>query len=228
MYKYTYLILALVFLTPVIATYIRRPDLRKVILLLSLPGGIAGLIVEYWYFQDYWRPPSLRGVAKVSLEDFLFGIAATCLGAVIYKVVYNIRHAENPYPTRFKLFILYIILGILCMVFFNGTLGINSIFVSSAVSLSASLAIVLLRKDLIIPSLKSGALLAVFAFLVYLLLFDWIAPAYWDKYWLLNNSRYGIKIFGSIPVTELLWYFSWGTLAGTLYEFITGKSLKQI
>jgi len=55
------------------------------------------------------------------------------------------------------------------------------------------------------------------------LLFNFISPGYWDKYWLLANTAFGIKIIGNIPVTELLWYFSWSCLAGIAYDFYHGN-----
>lgn len=62
--------LAILFLVPVAVIYSVRTELRQMILRLSFVGGFMGLIAEYWYFKDYWRPPNLLGVTRVSIEDF--------------------------------------------------------------------------------------------------------------------------------------------------------------
>lgn len=225
--KYIYLILAIAFLIPVTVIYFIRIDLRQMIKILFFIGGPMGLIAEYWHFQDYWRPPTLSGLAKVSIEDYLFGASVVCLGAVIYKFVYKMKYLNNAYPKRYKFLLVYIVLGYACMIIFNSWLHINSIFVSSILFLIITICMIMLRSDLLVQSLMSGVLLTVFALLVYVILFNLLSPHYWDKYWLLSNTKYGTTLFGNIPLTELFWYFSWGCLAGIVYDFTTGSGLRK-
>lgn len=225
--RYIYLILAVMFLAPLSVIYFVRTDLRQMIKRLFFIGGFMGIIAEYWYFKDYWRPPTLLGVAKVSIEDFLFGVSAVCLGAVLYKFVYKIKYTDSMYPKRYKLLCAYFVLGYGSMIIFNGMLHINSIFVSYFIFLIISAWMISLRKDLLVPSLMSGVLLTLFALVVYVILFDLLSPHYWGSYWLLVHTRYGVKLFGNIPLTELFWYFSWGCLAGIAYDFTTGNGLNR-
>lgn len=114
------------------------------------------------------------------------------------------------------------------MIIFNGFFHINSIFVSSFAFLIIASWMILLRKDLFVPSLLSGLLFTLFALLIYVILFDLLSPNFWNNYWLLENTKYGIKVLGNIPLTELFWYFSWGCLAGIAYDFTMGKGLNNL
>ena len=219
--------LAILFLIPVAVIYSVRTELRQTVNRLFFVGGFMGLVAEYWYFQDYWRPPTLLGVARISVEDFLFGVGAVCLGSVIYKFVFRVKYLDSIYPKRYVLLCIYFVLGYSSMIIFNGLLNINSIFVSSIAFLVIAGWMILLRKDLLVPSLLSGLLLSLFALMVYLILFDMLSPNFWDNYWLLSNTKYGIKILGNVPLTELLWYFSWGCLAGIAYDFTFGKGFNK-
>jgi hypothetical protein len=105
-------------------------------------------------------------------------------------------------------------------------LGVNSIVVSSAAFVVSAAAMATMRRDLLRPALESGALVVAAALPLYVLLFDVVAPAYWDRYWLLPHTKLGVMVLGNIPVTEIVWYASWGALAGIAYEFTTGRSLR--
>ncbi len=225
--KFIFLLLTLLFVAPLAVVYLIRNDLRKMIIKSSIAGGLAGLISEYWYFQDYWRPPSLLGQSRISVEDFLFGFGVTGLAVVGYKFLAKRQLESGKYPKHHALFGGMFLVGIISMLVFNGALHINSILVSSLAFLAFSALILILRKDLLISCVMSGLLVAGFAFLAYLFLFGLLSPHYWDRYWLLAGTKFGIKLFGSVPLTELLWYFSWGSLAGISYEFVSGKGFRK-
>ena len=114
------------------------------------------------------------------------------------------------------------VLGTILLLIFNNGLGINSIFVSSFAFILLSIAMVAIRKDLLIPSIVSGILTLLIITPIYGIIFNYISPEYWNSYWLLSETKFGLTIFGNIPVTELLWYFSWGCLAGIGYDFASG------
>src|SRR5258706_14284145 len=84
MERYIYLLLVLLLLAALTSMLWARRDLRNMGLSVGLAGGLAGLISEIWFFRDYWRPPTLLGVAHISPEDFLFGFAIGALAAVVY------------------------------------------------------------------------------------------------------------------------------------------------
>ncbi len=193
----------------------------NILLKVSAIGGLAGLISEMWYFNDYWRPPTLLGNSKISIEDFLFGFSFTGIAALVYKVIVRKRPIQA--KSRKKLFLLFFIIGFLSLLLFSNLLKINSIFVSSIAFLAFSMLMVLLRKDLIIQAVMSGLLSLAIIIPVYIFLFDVLSPHYWSNYWLLSNTIFGMKILGNIPLTELLWYFSWGCFAGIAFDFYHGR-----
>lgn len=220
--KYAYLFIAVLLSIPWTVFFLRRPDLRRKILKASTLGGFAGLIAEFWYFRDYWQPPSLLGRASVSPEDFLFGFFITGISVSVYDIVFRTTHSGGE-KKRKKFFAFLFALGVVSLLLFNNWLGFNSIFVSSFAFVIFALAMILLRKDLWIPSLISGMLTVLFIIPIYAIIFNLMFPAFWDKYGLLSGSVYGTAILGHIPVTELLWYFAWGSLAGIAYDFASGK-----
>lgn len=192
---------------------------------VSLVGGAAGLVSELWYFRDYWRPPTLAGVARPSAEDVLFGFAVTGVAFAAHKVVF--RRALVPGGLRrYPVAAVLGLAGLAALVVCTLALGMNSIFVSSVGFLVSAGVMVAMRPDLLRPALGSAALLVAAMLPVYLLLFDVVSPAYWDRYWLLRHTTWGVMVLGNVPVTEIVWYASWGALAGIAYEFTTGRSLR--
>ncbi len=223
MEKYIYLLLSLsVFLT---AMYIfwRRTDLRSLLLKMFFLGSILGPLSELWYFQDYWRPQSLFGRAVVSLEDVLFGAGVVGLGSTLYLVILRKKIGKVLYPTRDKTFLFFFLVGFFSLIYFTNYLHINSIFVSSFTMVAITFIMVFMRKDLLSPSLLSGLFLMLYISPIYIFLFDFISPHYAEKYWLITGG----DILG-IPLTEFLWYFSWGSFSGIAYQFLSGKAYKEI
>ena len=79
------------------------------------------------------------------------------------------------------------------------------------------------RTDLLKEAFFSGLFVLIILFAVYHILFNLIFLDFWDKCWLLANTKYGITIYGNIPLTEMIWYFTWGSFSGVAYNFASGK-----
>lgn len=220
--QFIYLFISVFLCVPWLIFFRSRPDLRRKMLKASVMGGLAGLIAEFWYFRDYWRPPSSVGLATVSPEDFLFGFFITGLAVSVYDVVFR-RTFSNGEQRRKKHFAFLFLTGIGALFLFNNWLGFNSIFVSSIAFIIFSVIMASIRKDLWIPLLVSGILTLLIIIPVYAIIFNLISPTYWDSYGLLSGTPYGATVLGNVPLTELLWYFSWGCMAGIAYDFASGK-----
>lgn len=219
---YVYLLAALPFFVLSMVFFVIRPDLRGLIIKAGLLGGVAGLLSEYWYFKDYWQPPSLRGLAAVSVEDFVFGFGVTAVAASVYKVMTHAGLVKKDKPALNQLMV-FMAGGLGLLVIFNNWLGLNSIFVSSAIFLGIAMVILVQRKDLLKQAVFTAVVLVCFATLVYLPLFNILAPDYLRDYFLLDSHVFNPSIFGAMPVFEIMWYFSWGFLAGILYDFVSGS-----
>jgi lycopene cyclase-like protein len=192
---------------------------------VSLVGAGAGLVSELWYFRDYWRPPVLGGVARPSVEDALFGFAVAGVAFAAHKVAFR-RELAPGAPRRYPVAAGLGLAGLAALVACTLVLGMNSIFVTSAAFVLSAGVMVAMRPDLLRPALESAALLVAAMLPIYLALFDAVSPAYWNRYWLLRDTRWGVLVLGNIPLTEILWYASWGALAGIAYEFTTGRTLR--
>lgn len=224
--RLVFLLMSLALLALWLCLWALRADLRSAMLKVSLVGGAAGLVAELWYFRDYWRPPVLAGVARPSPEDALFGFAVTGVAFAAHKTAFRRAMAPGA-PRRYPLAAGLGLAGLAALV--AGTAaGMNSIFVSSAAFVACAAVMATLRRDLIRPAAESAALLVAAMLPIYLILFDVVSPAYWDRYWLLRHTSWGVLILGNIPVTEILWYASWGALAGIIYEFTTGRVLRPL
>ena len=227
MEKYIYLFGCILLLSIWIFIFLLRKDLRKKMIEISVFGGVFGPIAEIWYFADYWRPPSLMGIAKVSIEDVLFGFAITGICASLYYFIFNKKQKNKTRSISIFEFlfnprlILFVAAIIFLMIILNNLLKINSIFASSFIFLISSFYIMLKRKDLIKVSLTTSLFLPILILPIYHLILNLIiTPDFFEKYWLLNNTVWDIKVLGNIPVTELIWYFAAGAFFSILYEFV--------
>ena len=225
--RFVFLLMGLALLAVWLGLWAARADLRSAMLKVSLVGAVAGVVAELWYFRDYWRPPTLAGIARASPEDALFGFVVTGIGFAAHKVVS--RRAMTPgAPRRYPVSAGLLLAGLAALIAGTGLAGMNSIFVTSAAFVACAAVMAALRRDLLRPALESAVLVVAAMLPVYLLLFDVLSPAYWDRYWLLRHTSWGVLVLGNVPVTEILWYASWGALAGIAYEFTTGRLLRPL
>lgn len=225
MEQYAYLLLDIGALLPLAVIYIKRASLRRSIIRIGLIGGIAGLVAELFYLRDYWRPVGIIPNFPTLIEDFMFGFAITALSAVLYGYISNKTLKRTLEPRR-KAFVGLFIFGLLAMLICNVWLGGASIIVSSAVFIVISVYILMQRRDLIHPALVTSTLVTLYMFLVYIIVFYLLQPDWWNQHWLLQGTALDIKIWGSIPLTEMLWYASWALLASILSPYLRGKVYK--
>lgn len=226
MTTYAYLMLSFLMFIPWIFIFKKRKDLRRRMLRAGFFAVPFGWVSEIWYFEDYWKPPTTAGVGQFSIEDALSAFFIVSLSITLFDVFFtskNIKDQEKRVPS----FIFLLILGLSLMGIFSSWLKFNSIFVTGFSCYFVTAIILIMRPDLWIPAILSGILNSILFIIIYLILFNLIFPNFWESYWLLNNTKYNITVLGNIPLTEILWYNSWGTLAGCLYDFAGGYS-KQL
>ena len=225
--RYVFLLLGLALLAYWVGVWVVRPDLRGPLVRISLVGAAAGLVSELWYFRDYWRPPTILDATGrlgwPSPEDALFGFTVAGVAFAANKVVFRRRLAEGA-PRRYPQTAALALAGLGALLVGTNLLGVNSILVSSGAFVAAALVMAAIRPDLLRQALEAGLLLPAVVLPVYVVLFDVLAPRYWDRYWLLHGTALGVTVLGEIPVTEILWYTTWGLFAGIAYEFTTGRT----
>ncbi len=221
--RYIYLLLDLYLLVLVGIIAWKRKDLRLLIIKSGIAGGILGLLSEFWYFKDYWTPPSSLGIAVYSPEDFFFGFAIAALAATLYPFLF--RKSLERMGENHKIFVILVSL-IGAILFFFGTqiLTLNSVFVSELLFLLFALAIIRQRTELFIPSIVSGLSLLILIIPIYTILFHYVSPHYVSEYFIVSRSSQTLLI-GGVPSVEWFWYFCWGCFASIGYEFYSGKRL---
>lgn len=220
MERYAYSLLGLYFLGWWLAAYISRRDLRHLLLRTGVIGAVAGILSEYWHLKDYWHPPTII-IGFTVPEDMLAGFAVAGFSAVLFNMFFQ-REEEYRVPPRLFLFLIFFLLGVGGMLLFVNTLGFNSIVTSSLLFLLFACTMVWMRRDLLWPALATGLLLTLIAIPLYFVLFGLFAEHWWEHTWLLQEKRLGVILWKGTPATELLWYFSWGCLAGVLPGFVRG------
>jgi len=217
---YTFPIALVFFFIPWLIIYIKRKDLRR---RMRLSGAIMTpvTLMEYWCLKDYWNPPGPYFLSYISIENILFFFLVTGLGVTVFDFIFKRKNLklEN---RKVKLIYMYVILILLSLVLFTSILKFNSIMVISIFTILYTLFLLTIRKDLAFVSLISGVIITLLFILIYSVLFNFLFPEYWDKYWLLNHTNLGLKLLGNIPATELLWAFSWGSFSGVAYDFAAG------
>ncbi len=223
-FKYAYLILDIPFFVIWVLFFLLSKETRKEQLIMSVLFIPAGPLSELLYFSDYWAPASVFsfsiGPVIVYIEDLIFAFALGGVGSVIYEAIFSKILSVPKGSVHYVIAIPLIILvgGLVTVSLF--LLGVNSIFATSLGFIVAALLIVSQRKDLFIDSLLSGVLITVIMFIAYGVLIVFIPNTneLIRQGWLLYGTQFDIRILG-IPLTEMMWYFTWGMVAGPLYEF---------
>lgn len=220
-YQYAYLIGDLAIGFPVwLLLFLLRRDLQHKMLVFGLMGAIAGPISEFFYLKDYWHPLTFNGW-PIGIEDVLFGFFAGGIGSVMYEEIFAKHFIKRHKRTEHWIFFIFPLIAVLLFSFDKifPAWRINSIYASAIAFFATAAIIIYKRKDLFIDAFISGIFAGLFFFCGYLLLLN-IFPHIFEKMWLLKNIS-GIRI-ATIPMEELLWAFTFGLMAGPLYEFYAG------
>lgn len=194
---------------------------------ISFAVGVLGFIAEFWYLKDYWSIPILIGVEPFSIDDFLCGFAVGGISTGIYDFLFKKRNVPGVKNYK-KMCVFLLLFGLGSLILFTNILGYLSILVSISAFLVSALVMYYFRRDLIKPSIITAITITLIMIPIYVILFDVIFVDFWDKYWLLNNTPYGIKVLGNVPLTELVWYFAVGLFLGGAYEFYKGNKKEDI
>ena len=212
------------FLAVWVVVYFISPATRMRQLRTSSLRMFGGPLVEILYFQDYWNPESILsfslGPFRILLEDFMFGFAFSGVASVLYQIVFR-RTMVEAGPVHAKRTFYRDVVGILLVCGLLFFWGVNSIYVTAIGFCLATLSIVCRRPDLAIPSFLNGFLVFGFVFCAYLVGFysvtnsEEVLRTWWFLY---QDSALGHRFLG-LPITELVWAFAYGTLAGSLFAF---------
>ncbi len=223
-YQYAYLIGDLVLGLPVWALlFYSRKDLRRQMLLSGILLGLLSVVTEHWYW-DYWYPEGLN-LWRMALGDFCYGFFPGAIACVVYKGIRGENSSKIPNERRSGWLVPLITLGA-CIFYIPLWFGVNSMYSTSLGFIAMASVMVYVRRDLLWPSLVSGAMLGLMTFLNYLIL-SAIFPGIIHAWWLFPANTSGITILG-VPAEELLFGIALGAAAGPAYEFFRGFGYKSV
>jgi hypothetical protein len=224
MHRYEYLIYSLIFLIAFIVLLLCRRDLAKSVVFACALGAFIGPLSEVLYYRDYWKPLTVLGRAVPSIEDVIFGIAVIGMSLLIYPVVFRKSLQPTGKKSSRRKGGLVLVTVAVAIIIVNLLLGINSVIATSIVCAIALVPMLNKRRDLIKPALWTGTMMAGFASVLYFVALGYIFTDSLKDAWLLNGKLLGILIFGSIPLTELIWFFP--AAAFLLTYHMTVRALK--
>ncbi len=195
---------------------------------VGLVGGLMGLIAEIWYFRDYWRPPTLFGKGVVGIEDFIIGFALFGIGGYIYSSFTNkeVVYSRKSKPINGEFTSMFLAACVSMSIFTFG-FGIHSGYVTFLTFFVLSLYIWIKRPDQIKLSIISAFATLAISLLIYFINFNILFPHFWDTYGMLNKPILRFKML-NIPLSEMLWHFSWAMLCSMFRGFRNGVYYKLV
>ncbi len=196
---------------------------RRRLVLISVVGLVAGPLAEVFYFYDYWRPPTAFGNGVVSLADMVAGFALAGVPAGLHYIWFPQKTAASAQP-QMGLFLGLLAIGVVALSIVTFATPVNSMLASPLLFLLATAVILSLRPDLVKPALVGGFVLLVLVLPIYCLLFNFVSPHFWQDYGLFGGTLIDVSVWG-IPLTELLWYATWGAVATIAHPFARGNVL---
>jgi len=221
---YEYLIGSLLFAAVWLVLYILRKDLRKKMIfasLLCMPLGLSEIFFVPWY----WNPHRLFNL-NPAIESLLFCFAVGGIASVLYEVVFkkHLRKArEKRIETKRHLYALAGVF-IFSMIFFSFIFKKDLIYTAIISMALGSVTIMISRKDLIKETVLGGFLFLIVYFSLLYLLNTLIFPDIIVRVWNLEHL-WGIT-FLKIPLEEILWAFTFGSLWAPIYEDLKGYAFK--
>lgn len=203
--------------------FVCYPQSRKMQLKLSLLAAPLGPIIECLYFRDYWYPLSILeihwGGFRILPEDLAFSFLYTGVTGVLAhitgKKVDDLQMKSPMQLVGVGLISIFLAIPILL-------LGLNSIFATSISFLLIAGFTSAKKKDSWKYGLFCGGATMAMTLTIYVISYysvsniEEILKSAWFLY---SHPVWGTRMF-NIPVTELFWSFSWGTMMGAVRNYL--------
>src|SRR3989344_6395340 len=219
-YRYSYLLMGLVFFVIWMILFLWRKDTRKEILIMSIIFGIGGPLGDILYTKDWWNPLTITNT-KIGFEAIFVGFMIGGIAAVIYEDIFKkkikIRKKIRKIKRKENINLL-LMLSLAFLLFFESfyLLNLNSLLSTVVALVVPTMIIYILRRDLIIDSLATGFLLVIVAIIVYSVV-EIFTPGRIVSFWHFKNVP-NIVIF-NLPLDDIILYFFSGLFICSLYGY---------
>lgn len=214
------------------ALYLVNKETRREQKILSLIGAVIGPFSEGFFSREFWLPhgilPIHLGHRTFLLEDMLFGAAIVGIAAVIFEVMFRTHQRKFKQSSKKIYEPPHMLLIFIAAFFLALSFGFNSIYASAFAFLATAVPLIFFRRDLFLNALFSGIAVLLILFGSYFVIFSLAVNigSLMKGAWLIYGTALGSTVVG-IPITQLIWGFSMGFLAGPLYEFVKGFRISK-
>ena len=227
--EYNFLVLCALFALPAATIFALRPDLRK-ILKVTIPASLPFAATEFLFYPSYWRPKFLFDLADrigFGIEDILFVISLGALTSTLYPFATR-RTTELPVQKRAaeiaRRAVIPLVTALVATALLHA-LGVRMIYGSCWIMAGVTTAVLILRRDLILPALAGAALTS----LVYgglCLVLAAIIPGVFELAW--NMAQFSNVFVLGVPLEELLYAASTGAVGTVFYPYVTGARFVRV
>ncbi|MFA5870278.1 MAG: lycopene cyclase domain-containing protein [Candidatus Paceibacterota bacterium] len=234
--KCAYFVLCTPFLAIwILLFFLANKETRRHQILRSIVGIFLGIFFETLYFSDYWFPQSVLFTSffsiPVFIEDAIFGFSVAGIGSTCYETLFSKKRTREKGISIVKKIFIAVTIGVViyCFsLFLIELIGINSIFATALSMFLFSCAALTKRVDLIRPAILTGAIFLLLLFSIYSggFLIFLNAEEILKNWWMLYNHPMGVRI-ANVPLSEIIWAWSFGFASPTLYSGATGVHFKN-
>lgn len=217
--KFTYLFYSCLFFIPWFLIFIKRKDLRKLMILNGLFALVLGSIINYFYWiKDWWQPHSITGT-RFYIEDLLLGFGSGGVSASLYLYVFNKKLVTSDLISKKRLFFFLALtaMGLIFFLILIHLLRMSSFMATLIVGSIVYLILAFLNKTLIKASIINSFLMFLLVIPIYMLAI-FVTPGFIEKTWMMNNLM-GIKFFG-VPIEDYIFYLITGAGSFFFYPFL--------
>jgi hypothetical protein len=222
--------LGLLFIWLVIYLSLKRKESKKEMLIVSLWTSLLGL-TEPLFVPSYWNPPSLFDLAQKTgfdIESIIFTFSVGGIAAVIYEVIFKIKHQPVSLKERLKSIhrLHYFFLSLAPVIFLSLWFftKINPIYSASIAMFIGGIGAIICRRDLT-KKILVGGIMFLGIYFMFFASFNWAFPGYLNQVWNFEEIS-GILILG-VPLEELLFALTLGMLWSGLYEHLAWRAIKN-
>jgi hypothetical protein len=216
--QYAYLVAGILFLSIWIFLFVRRKDLHREMLTMSLMAAPLAF-ADFFFVPKYWQPVILFHI-PVGFEGVLYSF---CLGGITAVLYSELAHRTPRHIHKWHKEGSAIVLALTFIIFLVLlSIGAPNPMIAMYVALLAGIAIILyLRKDLLRGTVIGGLC---FGVLYFILIRVWITifPNAGD--WFVFQGLPVAHVFG-VPLWELLFGVIFAAYWGNVYELIFGYRL---